>query len=50
MRMLIAAVLMTVFSPLAFALSPYFYGSKLPAGELQAVMGQVESKDRKSVV
>lgn len=44
MRKFLALLLLIGFSPLAFALSPYFYGTKLPAGDIQAVMGQVEAK------
>jgi len=32
------------WAPLAFALSPYFLGTKVPAGDVQAVMSQVEGK------
>ena len=44
MKRLLSVVALLFWAPLAFALNPYFYGAKLPAGELQAVMGQVESK------
>jgi hypothetical protein len=33
-----------VFSPVVWAVSPYVLGDKLPAGDIQAVMAQVEGK------
>ena len=44
MKRLLSVVALLFWAPLAFALNPYFYGTKLPAGDLQAVMGQVEAK------
>jgi hypothetical protein len=41
----IAAVMALLFwAPLAFALSPYFNGTKVPSDDVQTVLGQVESK------
>ena len=44
MRKFLVALLMIGFSPLSWALSPYFLGNKVPAGEVAAVMSQVEAK------
>jgi len=44
MRKLLALLLLLCFAPLSWALSPYFQGTRLPAGDVQAVMGQVEAK------
>jgi hypothetical protein len=37
-------IALLLWAPLSFALSPYFTGTKLPSGDVQAVMGQVEAK------
>lgn len=44
MRKVFLALLMIGFAPLAWALSPYFQGNKVAAGEIQGVMAQVEGK------
>ena len=44
MRKLLLTVLLVCFAPLSWALPPYFYGQKLPAGDVQAAMTQVEGK------
>lgn len=44
MKRTLAVLALMFWAPLALALSPYFYGNKLAAGEIQAVMAQVESK------
>ena len=44
MRKLLAILLLLGFAPLAWALSPYYYGDKVQAGEIPAVLGQVEAK------
>jgi hypothetical protein len=44
MKRFIALLALLLWTPLALALSPYFSGTKLPAGDVQAVVTQVESK------
>jgi hypothetical protein len=44
MKRTLAVLALMFWAPLALALSPYFYGNKLPAGDVQAVMTQVEAK------
>jgi len=44
MKRLIAVLALILWAPLALALSPYYYGAKMPAGEVQAVLAQVETK------
>ncbi len=44
MKRLIAVLALILWAPLALALSPYYYGAKMPAGEVQAVLAQVEAK------
>jgi hypothetical protein len=44
MRKFLVALLLIGFAPLSWALSPYFQGDKVPAGEVPAVMAQVEAK------
>lgn len=44
MRKFLVALLLTSFAPLSWALSPYFQGDKVPAGDVQAVLTQVEAK------
>jgi hypothetical protein len=44
MRKFLVALVMIGFAPLSWALSPYFHGNKVTAGEVQAVMNQVETK------
>ena len=44
MRKLLITLFMIGFAPLALALSPYYYGSKVQAGDVSAVLAQVEAK------
>jgi len=44
MRKFLIALLLIGFAPLSWALSPYFQGSKVTAGEVPVVMTQVERK------
>ena len=44
MRKLLAILLLLGFAPLAWALSPYYYGDKVHAGEIPAVLAEVEAK------
>ncbi len=44
MRKVFLTLLLIGFAPFAWALSPYFQGDKVQAGEVQAVISQVESK------
>ncbi len=44
MNRLFALVLCVLWTPLALALTPYFYGQKLPAGDLQKNMAEVETR------
>lgn len=44
MRKWLAVLALMVFSPLVWAVSPYIQGDRVAAGEVQAVMGQVEAK------
>ncbi|PWB49170.1 MAG: hypothetical protein C3F18_10535 [Nitrosomonadales bacterium] len=44
MKKLLGALLLTVWAPLAFAITPYISGDKVTAGDVNAVMGQVEKK------
>lgn len=44
MKRTLAVLALMFWAPLALALSPYFYGNKLAAGDIQAVMTQVETK------
>jgi hypothetical protein len=44
MRKVFLTLLLIGFAPFAWALSPYFQGDRVPAGDVQAVMSQVEAK------
>jgi hypothetical protein len=44
MRKLLGVLALMVLSPLAWAVSPYVYGDRVAAGDIQAVLGQVEGK------
>ena len=44
MKRLLAVSALLFWAPLALALSPYFYGDKVSAGEVPAVLSQVEAK------
>jgi hypothetical protein len=44
MRKWLGVLALVMFSPLAWAVSPYVTGNKVAAGDIQAVMGQVEGK------
>jgi len=44
MKRILAVLFLLFWTPLALALSPYFYGNKLQAGDIQSVMTQVEAK------
>ncbi len=48
MRKLLVTLFLLGFAPLALALSPYFYGDKVAAGEVPAVLAQVEAKLEKA--
>ncbi len=44
MKRTLAVLALLFWAPLALALSPYFYGDKVQAGDIQAVLAQVEAK------
>jgi hypothetical protein len=44
MKRFIAVLALILWAPLALALSPYYSGAKMPAGEVQAVLAQVEAR------
>jgi hypothetical protein len=44
MRKFLAILLLLGFAPISWALSPYYYGDKVQAGETPAVLAQVEAK------
>lgn len=44
MRKLLITLFLMGFAPLALALSPYYYGNKVQAGDVSAVIAQVEAK------
>lgn len=44
MKRLFAVLALLLWAPLALALSPYFYGDKVAAGDISAVLSQVETK------
>jgi hypothetical protein len=44
MKKLLGALLLTVWAPLAFAITPYITGDKVTGGDVNAAMGQVEKK------
>jgi hypothetical protein len=44
MKRLLAVLALLLWAPLALALSPYFYGDKVAAGEIPAVLSLVEAK------
>jgi hypothetical protein len=44
MRKFLAILLLIGFTPMAWALSPYFYGDKTTPGDVAAVQAQVEAK------
>lgn len=44
MKRTLAVLVLLFWAPLALALSPYYYGDKVPAGEVQVVLAQVEAK------
>ena len=44
MKRTLAVLTLLFWTPLALALSPYFHGNKVAAGDIQAVMSQVEKK------
>jgi hypothetical protein len=44
MKKLLGMLLLTLWAPLAFAISPYLSGDKVTGGDVSAVMGQVEKK------
>lgn len=44
MRKVFLTLLLIGFAPLSWALSPYFHGDRVPAGDVQAVIAQVEAK------
>lgn len=44
MKRLLAVLALLFWAPLAMALSPYFYGDRVTAGEMPAVLDQVEAK------
>jgi len=44
MKRFIAVLALLLWAPLALALSPYYNGDKVPAGEVPAVLTQVEAK------
>jgi len=44
MKRTFAVLALLFWTPLAFALSPYFQGSKLPGGDITSLMAQVEGK------
>ena len=44
MRKFLAILLLLGFAPISWALSPYYYGDKVQAGDIPAVLSQVEAK------
>jgi hypothetical protein len=44
MKRILAVLAFLFWAPLALALSPYYYGDKVAAGEIPAVLSQVEAK------
>lgn len=44
MKKLLGVLLLSMWAPLAFAITPYIAGDKVSAGDANAVMGQVEKK------
>lgn len=44
MKRTLAVLALLFWAPLALALSPYYHGAKLQAGDIQSVMSQVEAK------
>jgi len=44
MKRFMAVLALILWAPLALALSPYYSGAKMPAGEVQAVLAQVEAR------
>ena len=44
MKRILATFALVLWAPLAFAMSPYFAGSKVQSGDIHSVMGQVEAK------
>lgn len=44
MKKLLGALLLAVWTPLAFAVTPYITGDKISGGDVNAVMAQVEKK------
>ncbi len=48
MKRTLAVLALLFWAPLALALSPYYHGTKLQAGDVQSVMTQVEAKLSKS--
>jgi hypothetical protein len=44
MKKILGALLLTVWAPLAFAITPYISGDKVTGGDVNAVMDQVERK------
>jgi len=44
MKKLLGVLLLALWAPLAFAITPYVAGDKVSAGDVNAVMGQVEKK------
>lgn len=43
MRQLLGALALLIISPVVWALSPYYYGNRLPAGDLTGLMSRVET-------
>ncbi len=44
MRKFLATLLLICFTPLAWAISPYFHGAKVQSGDVQSVINQIEPK------
>lgn len=44
MKRTLAVLFLLFWAPVALALSPYYYGTKVQAGDVQGVMSQVEAK------
>lgn len=44
MRKILVALILVAFAPWAWAISPYFQGSRVPGGDINNVMAQVEKK------
>lgn len=44
MKKLLGALFLSLWAPLAFAITPYITGDKVSGGDVNAVMGQVEKK------